>query len=67
MFFSEKLGTYQAGTFWQEFVIIGFISTLRGHSNNTVCVKDCGLHSQTNQYNFFAWSIGKLDYSHVEI
>jgi len=44
----------------------------KGHVANrlrgTVCVKDCGLHSQKNWYdNFFACFIGKLDSSNVEI
>jgi len=34
-----------------------------------MCVKDCGLYSQNNQYDidkFFACFIGKLDSSHVK-
>jgi len=37
-------------------------------TKSTVCVKDCGLHSQIYRYNnVLACFIGKLDSSHVEI
>jgi len=37
-------------------------------SISTVCVKDCGLHSQKNRnHNFLTCLVGHLNFSHVEI